>query len=782
MTDNINSNFDNNYPAPLKVSVPVAVVVLNWNGATLLREYLPQVLKNTNPKLAELIVADNGSTDDSLEVLRKEFPTVRTLAFNHNYGFAEGYNRALELIEAKYVVLLNSDAAPAEGWIAPLLEFMETHPDYAGCQPKLLSYREPEMFEYAGAAGGFIDKNGYPYCRGRVFDTCEKDRGQYDDDTDIHWASGAALMVRRDIYLKAGGLDPKFFAHMEEIDLCWRLRRMGYRLRCVSSSVVFHLGGGSLPPTSPRKAYLNFRNNLLMLHKNLPVKTRGKILFRRRLLDTIAWANFLAHFKFKSANAIIRAHNDFRRMRRKYDEAELRKYDAEAPLSDFNIITNYYLKGRKTFDRLPRAILSITVLLLMLLPFAAGAKTLVPDKSRAVIDSIVSTLQNTDSYADTLNYRIWLPSAENPIDYHIRLRQMPAPKKDFGTDSDNAGVTPRLTRNTQNPADDYQYLIDWNLDRTGGNTQGFSAWFDGNHYRANDNRLQEYHFSADSVPFMPGGNRLHGVQYKALFVNMLPFMLAEEIKALAAPGSESTYNLSGPVKKNGVLCYHIDAVKKHRGYVAGEYDYYFNARTLMPVAIETLTSPGEISEQQAVATFGGWNRAPLISDLRPLSEEILRERCPEPFARRTDAYRLNALKGDRFPGFAAPTVTRERYSRHHYDSFAHPTVMAFLKPGISSNRETIALLRKAAASMPWQQDVIFLWNSNDSDAIEEENGQILPGEQMLMNVGSVAVDCGVTAYPTLIFCGSDGIVKEIIVGVNPQASALVINAMNESQY
>lgn len=751
---------------PGGVCVPVAVVILNWNGASLLREFLPQVVKNTDMRTAEVVVVDNGSDDNSLEVLENEFPSVRTVAFGRNYGFAEGYNRALEQTEARYVVLLNSDAAPAEGWIAPMLDFMEEHPEYAACQPKLLSYREPDKFEYAGAAGGFIDKNGYPYCRGRVFDTCEEDRGQYDDDIDIHWASGAALMVRRDVYLKAGGLDPRFFAHMEEIDLCWRLRRMGYKLRCVSSSTVYHLGGGSLPPASPRKAYLNFRNNLLMLHKNLPVKRRRKILLRRRLLDTVAWANFMAHFKFKSANAIIKAHSDFRRMRkeydREYDGTGRSKSDAEAPVSDLNIITHYYLKRHKTFDRLPGVAVALAF---MLMPFWGTAETLAPERARLVLDSIASTLQNTGSYADSADCRIWLPSAENPVDYHIVLRQSQVnDKKEKG-----------------DPASRYEYLIDWNLERPGGAVSGFSAWFDGHHYRASDNRLQEYHFSADSVPFMPGGKRGHGVQYKAMFVNLLPFMLGDEIGRIAAPGFEGTYTVSSPVKKNGVSCYHIDVVRKYRGYVAAECDYYFNASTLMPVVLETVSSPGEISEQQTIITFVGLRDTSCTVDPRGLKEETLRKAYPEAFARRTDSYRLNALKGESFPGFAAPAVTRERYSRHRDDDFAHPTVMVFLRPGISTNRETVAAIRKAAGSMPWRQDVVYLWNSNDSDAIEEENGQILPGEHILMNAGSVATECGVSAYPTMIFCRKDGKVKEILVGVNRNTPALVINAMNESQ-
>lgn len=328
---------------------PVAVIILNWNGAGLLREYLPEVLANTNATIGRVIVADNGSTDNSREVLSHEFPEVETMLFDRNYGFAEGYNRAIELVDTAFVVLLNSDVAPAPGWLDALYHFMLAHPEVAGCQPKILSRTQPDHFEYAGAAGGFIDRNGYPYCRGRIFDTCEVDRGQYDTPVEVDWASGAALMVRTEIYKKAGGLDPKFFAHMEEIDLCWRIRLMGWQLWCVPQSVVYHLGGGSLPPTSPRKLFLNFRNNLLMLHKNLPDGVRRSALLKRRLLDTIAWAKEIVALRWSNAGAIFRAHRDFLRMRRDY-------HDLPGPFEPNlierrpNILVDYYLRRRHTFE------------------------------------------------------------------------------------------------------------------------------------------------------------------------------------------------------------------------------------------------------------------------------------------------------------------------------------------------------------------------------------------------------------------------------------------------
>ena len=331
---------------------PVAVIILNWNGEKLLRKFLPAVVENNDSNISELIVADNGSTDGSIALLEREFPSVKILKFDENYGFAEGYNRALRLVDNKYVVLLNSDVATTPGWDTELFDFMESQPDVAACQPKILSYEKPGSFEYAGASGGFIDRNGYPYCRGRIFSTCETDEGQYDDPLEIMWASGAALMVRRDIYLQCGGLDPRFFAHMEEIDLCWRMKLKGYRIFAVPSASVYHLGGGSLPAENPRKTYLNFRNNLLMLHKNLPDSCRRSFLFKRRLLDTVAWAKYMATFDFPNASAIIKAHRDFAKMREDYKEhpaANLLRTDRE---SNRNIILDYYLRGRKTFSSL----------------------------------------------------------------------------------------------------------------------------------------------------------------------------------------------------------------------------------------------------------------------------------------------------------------------------------------------------------------------------------------------------------------------------------------------
>lgn len=331
---------------------PIAIIILNWNGRELMRRFLPSVVENSDTSISRVIVADNGSDDGSVEMLKEEFPTVEILRFDTNHGFAEGYNRAVAAIDSKYTILLNSDAAATPEWDKVLYDYMESHPDTGACQPKLLSYSSPGMFEYAGAAGGYIDSNGYPYCRGRIFATCEHDKGQYDRVADIHWATGAALMVRRQVYIDCGGLDAGFFAHMEEIDLCWRIRLAGWKIAAVPSSVILHLGGGSLPAENPRKTYLNFRNNLLMLHKNLPDKVRNKILLRRRLLDTLAWAKYVVTFDWRNAAAIFRAHIDFARMRKDYTSHPTVNILSNDRCGRRNILKEYYLRGHKTFSKL----------------------------------------------------------------------------------------------------------------------------------------------------------------------------------------------------------------------------------------------------------------------------------------------------------------------------------------------------------------------------------------------------------------------------------------------
>lgn len=329
---------------------PVAVIILNWNGEKLLGEFLPSVDRFTPRRIADVIVADNGSTDGSLGLLRRDFPDVAVLPFDKNLGFAAGYNRALRETGYRYTVLLNSDVAVKDDWLTPLFDYMEAHPDVAACQPKIRSYRNPAMFEYAGAAGGFLDRNGYPYCRGRIFASVEPDNGQYDDTVDVDWASGACLMVRTADYEAVGGLDASFFAHMEEIDLCWRLRRSGRRVVAVGDAAVFHLGGGSLPAENPRKTYLNFRNNLLMLRKNLPAGRRRSALIRRRLLDTVAWAKMMATLDFANASAVLKAHRDYRRMAKELHESE---FESEAGINRRpNILTAFYFKKIRQFSKL----------------------------------------------------------------------------------------------------------------------------------------------------------------------------------------------------------------------------------------------------------------------------------------------------------------------------------------------------------------------------------------------------------------------------------------------
>lgn len=328
----------------------VAVVILNWNGRRLLSDYLGSVVAHTPASIADVIVADNGSTDDSVEYVCSHFPSVEIIRFDENYGFAEGYNRAIDMIASryKYCVLLNSDVEVKDDWLTPLWLFMESHPQAGACQPVIRSLTEPSKFEYAGAAGGFLDRHGYPYCRGRIFDTVETDHGQYDTPIQVFWASGAALMVDISVYRECGGLDKEFFAHMEEIDLCWRILLSGHEIWAVPAGHVYHLGGGSLPASDPRKTYLNFRNNLLMLHKNLPDSCRRGLLFRRRLLDTVAWAKFILTGDRKNASAILHAHRDFRRMRTVYTT-----HPKQNLLNgDTNILFDYFIRNRKTYGEL----------------------------------------------------------------------------------------------------------------------------------------------------------------------------------------------------------------------------------------------------------------------------------------------------------------------------------------------------------------------------------------------------------------------------------------------
>lgn len=332
-----------------------AVVILNYNGAGMLRRFLPSVIEYS-PE-ASIYVADNGSSDESCDVVRNEFPAVKLMVLDHNYGFAEGYNRALAQVDEEYAVLLNSDVEVTRGWLSPMTQFLDSNPEVAACQPKLLSFKQKDFFEYAGAAGGFIDKWGYTFCRGRIFNTVERDSGQYDDTTDVFWATGAALMIRNEVYKNNGGLDGRFFAHMEEIDLCWRLRSRGYRIACVPQSHVYHVGGATLKKENPQKTYLNFRNNLLMIYKNAPDCQLKKIMLFRKVFDNVAALKFLASGDYAAFKAVRKARRDFKAMRAGYDKAraENMKLTVTTRIPEVlksSILYKYYLGFKHTYSSL----------------------------------------------------------------------------------------------------------------------------------------------------------------------------------------------------------------------------------------------------------------------------------------------------------------------------------------------------------------------------------------------------------------------------------------------
>lgn len=334
----------------------IAIVILNWNGAHMMRTYLPTVIKNS-PE-AEVIIADNASSDDSLKMLASDFPEIRTIVLDKNYGFAEGYNKAFKQVEAEYYLLLNSDVDVPEGWLAPLLDFMESHPKAAACQPKLRAIKDRDSFEYAGAAGGFIDKYGYPFCRGRIFETVEKDHGQYDRNMEILWATGACMMVKSKDYWDAGGLDGRFFAHNEEIDLCWRIRLLGRKIYCITDSVAFHLGGGTLPKGNPRKTFLNFRNNLTMLYKNLPDSELHHVMRIRFFLDWLAAFQMLILGRsLGDFKAVIQGRREFNRWKHDFDNDRkhiqtTRKVNRIPEIFEKSLLWQYYAKGKKLFSQL----------------------------------------------------------------------------------------------------------------------------------------------------------------------------------------------------------------------------------------------------------------------------------------------------------------------------------------------------------------------------------------------------------------------------------------------
>ncbi len=335
----------------------LAIVILNWNGRAMLAEYLPTVIEYSRNE-AVVYVADNASTDDSMQLIHDKFKGCKTILLDQNYGFAEGYNRALKQIEADYYLLLNSDVEVTHHWLTPLLEFMDTHPDVAACQPKLLSECDKDNFEYAGAAGGYLDKYGYPFCRGRIFNTIEPDSGQYDYNTEILWATGACLLIRSRDYWDAGGLDARFFAHSEEIDLCWRLRLMGRKIYCIPDSRVYHVGGGTLPKSNSMKTFLNFRNNLTMLYKNLPENELRSVMRIRWFLDYLAALQMLfLNRNIDDCKAIFRARKAFKKWLPEFkeDRAEIQRRRIIGRVVErrpYSILWQYYVRGRHRFSEL----------------------------------------------------------------------------------------------------------------------------------------------------------------------------------------------------------------------------------------------------------------------------------------------------------------------------------------------------------------------------------------------------------------------------------------------
>ena len=331
-----------------------AVVILNWNGKSLLQQFLPSLLEHTPQGEAQIIVADNGSTDDSISFLKENYPDIQIIAFEENLGFAEGYNRALAQLDHQYVVLLNSDVEVTSGWLTTAIDYLDRNPEVVALQPKILSYKDKTSFEYAGACGGYMDMYGYPYCRGRVLNVTEKDNHQYDMVTDVLWATGACLFINLDVYKQSGGLDAYFFAHQEEIDLCWRLVSRGMKIVCLPSSVVYHVGGATLAMESPHKTFLNFRNNLLMIYKNIPEKYFKKIFRIRFFLDYLAALQFFLKGYPANANAVLKARKDFRRQKKNYAAVRAENMALGSPelpdvMSRKSLIIAFYFKKKRTF-------------------------------------------------------------------------------------------------------------------------------------------------------------------------------------------------------------------------------------------------------------------------------------------------------------------------------------------------------------------------------------------------------------------------------------------------
>jgi len=333
----------------------VAVLILNYNGEEHLQRFLPSIIKHSPD--CEIIVGDNNSTDNSLSLLESTFPTIKVIKLDTNYGYAGGYNQLINQLDHDYIALVNSDIEATAGWIEPLISMLDNENSLAAVQPKILSYTNRDKFEYAGAAGGFIDKYGYPYCRGRVFDTIEEDQGQYDNTTNIFWASGACFIIKRSVFNKFGGFDADFFAHMEEIDLCWRLNNGGYQVKSCGKSTVYHLGGGTLHYGNPRKTYLNFRNGWVMLLKNIPANGIIKTLFIRWWLDLISIFFFILKFQVKDSVAILKAHGYIWLNRRKIKKKRKETLDnisdsRSIKPTNFSLVWQYFIKKKSRYTDL----------------------------------------------------------------------------------------------------------------------------------------------------------------------------------------------------------------------------------------------------------------------------------------------------------------------------------------------------------------------------------------------------------------------------------------------
>lgn len=324
----------------------IAVVILNWNGAKLLEQFLPSVVAFSEE--TTIYVADNASTDNSIDVIQTQFPSVKIIQNSGNFGFAKGYNEALQFVEEPYYALVNSDIEVTKNWLVPIIEIFENEPETAIIQPKILDFKKKTHFEYAGAAGGFIDQLGYPFCRGRIFETIEEDKNQYDDEIPIFWASGACFFIRKEVYRNLNGFDPDFFAHQEEIDLCWRAFNLGYQTKFTYKSTVYHVGGATLQQSNPQKTFLNFRNSLLMLVKNLPKNQLFPILFMRLCLDGLAGIQFILKGKFSHFSAILKAHFAFYCIGYQFYKKRT-TFERSDYFKTKSIVYRYFIKNGKVF-------------------------------------------------------------------------------------------------------------------------------------------------------------------------------------------------------------------------------------------------------------------------------------------------------------------------------------------------------------------------------------------------------------------------------------------------